>query len=200
VTPLTGLRGDSTLLSNDTSVRDYCAFERMQNKRKIAELIRNRFTERYIVPIEAAGSKKHGFCTMAISCLMIESLESFRCGWEHSKNRSKDAFQGFFGRNAEFTEIPADSFYSHVRCGILHQAETTGGWKINRSGPLFDRPLLKLNATAFHRALKAALDRYCDELATSDWQSDLWIHCRRKLHAVVKNCAASPNETTRSVG
>jgi hypothetical protein len=191
-----GLSGDSILLANDTSVRDYREFERLRNKIKIAELIRSRFTERYVVPIEAAGAKEHGFCTMAISCLMIESLESLRRGWEHSKRFSKEAFQSFFQRNSNLRGIPADS-YTHIRCGILHQAETTGGWRITRSGPLFDASSLKLKARAFHRALKTILDRYCDELVAADWDSELWVNCRKKMDAVIRDCSTFSNEATR---
>lgn len=88
------LSEETTLLSNGASVRNYRDFERQRNRAKIADLIRGRFTERYITPIEAAAAdKKHGFCTMAISCLMIEALESFRKGWSDSNGHSKDAFQ-----------------------------------------------------------------------------------------------------------
>jgi hypothetical protein len=43
VTAQTELDGDTALLSNNTSVRDYRRFERLHGKRKIAELIRDRF-------------------------------------------------------------------------------------------------------------------------------------------------------------
>ena len=39
----------------------------------------------------------HGFTIMAVSCLMVESLESFCRGWEHSKGkRGELAFCHFF--------------------------------------------------------------------------------------------------------
>jgi hypothetical protein len=162
-------------------VSDYRDFERQRDRAKIADLIRGRFTERYITPIEAAAAdKKHGFCTMAISCLMIEALESFRKGWPDSKRHSKDAFRSFFKRHNEFRGIPADRFYKHVRCGILHQAETTGGWRIVRKGPIFDSSSLTLNATNFHRALGNILDACCSELARAEWESQLWEDCRKK--------------------
>jgi hypothetical protein len=189
----------TTRLSNSASVRDYRDFERQRDRAKIADLIRGRFTERYITPIEAARDKKHGFCTMAISCLMIEALESFRQGWQNTRGagRCECAFRSFFQRHDEFREIPADSFYQHVRCGILHQAETTGGWRIVRKGPIFDSSSLTLNATKFHRALGDILNAYCSELAKEKWESQLWDACRKKMNAVIKNCSKSSDEETR---
>ncbi len=70
---------------------------------------------------------------MAISCLMIGALESFWQGWADARQRSREAFRSFFQRCAGqgleldiFTKL-ADDFYEGVRCGILHQAETTSG-------------------------------------------------------------------------
>lgn len=144
-----GLSGDSILLANDTSVRDYREFERLRNKIKIAELIRSRFTERYVVPIEAAGAKKHGFCTMAISCLMIESLESLRRGWEHSKRFSKEAFQSFFQRNSDLRGIP----------GILSTPTFDAEFCI-RLKPRADGGLHAVDRCSMHRPLNSTPRRF----------------------------------------
>jgi hypothetical protein len=68
---------------------------------------------------------------MAVSCLMIEALECFRQGWIDTKERGKgaQAFRLFFDTAEPLKEFRgyAPAFYTHVRCGILHQAETTGG-------------------------------------------------------------------------
>ncbi|MGD0412998.1 MAG: hypothetical protein ABSC18_15005, partial [Verrucomicrobiota bacterium] len=75
---------DTTLLSKNYTVGRYRKLEttRPPDKGEIAKFFVERFTERYITPINAAGCRcKNGFCTMAVSCLMIEALESFWCGW-----------------------------------------------------------------------------------------------------------------------
>lgn len=43
----------------------------------------------------------------------------------------------------------SDWFFTDIRCGILHQAETRGGWKIQRKGTLLDDHNKTMNATVF---------------------------------------------------
>jgi hypothetical protein len=96
-----------------------------QAKNRIADAILLRFTERYVRPANDPKCK-HGFTMMAISCLMIEALESFRRGWTKSNGKSEVAFCYFFNTNDGFKELRGhcEQFYKNVRCGILHQAET----------------------------------------------------------------------------
>lgn len=104
----------------------------------IAEFISGRFTERYFAPLEASKAKS-GFCLMAVSCLMIEALQCFWEGLPRTpKSNGADLFRRFFDRNSNMG-IPSGlggRFYGNVRNGILHQAETTDGWKIRLGGTL----------------------------------------------------------------
>ena len=138
---------------------------------------------------------------MAICCLMIEALESFWRGWSDTRGRSGEAFRSFFRRCLEqnlelgvFSQ-QADDFYEGVRCGILHQAETTRGWRIRRKGPLFDQSTKTINATKFHDQLENALKRYCDELKQSEWDSEIWCNLREKMKRVIENCNQETRET-----
>jgi hypothetical protein len=126
---------DRTELAKGFTVRDYRQAVKDQNATAIADGIRQRFHERYLTPI--TGTTKHGFTMMAGACLTIEALESFRQGWSRTdKNgRSPETFRLFFDSFDSFKPFRGLDFYKHVRCGILHQAETTGGWKISRSTP-----------------------------------------------------------------
>jgi hypothetical protein len=112
---------------------------------------------------------------MANCCLMIEALESFYYGWKDTrpKGMGKKAFRSFFSRVPAFDDLKvlSDKFYENIRCGILHQAETTGGWRISRKGPLFNSGTLTINATAFLNELKNYLHAYQDELNKNDWGS-----------------------------
>lgn len=153
---------EDTKLSRSVTVARYRELKERRDRKEIAKFIRDRFSERYIEPLR--GSRKHGFCTMAICCLMIEALESFWQGWSDAKGKSEEAFRHFFERCSEqnlelqvFSPIAKD-FYKGVRCGILHQAETTNGWRIRRAGPLFDPETKTINATRFHDQLGLALD------------------------------------------
>ena len=127
---------------------------------------------------------------MAICCLMIETLESFWRGWETSRSKSELAFCSFFDRNENFSCFRGYSadFFDNVRCGILHQGETTNGWLIRRDGPLFTSETKTINATKFHAEMEACLNTYCSTLEESDWNSEFWVNLRKKMKAIISNC------------
>jgi hypothetical protein len=83
-----------TKLASDFTVRDYKAARDAEDRKKIADGIRRRFTERYIAPV-SGGPTKHGFTMMAISCLMIEAFVSLRKGWKDSNGKSESAIRFF---------------------------------------------------------------------------------------------------------
>jgi hypothetical protein len=180
------------------TLRQYLDFEAAKppNKIEIAKFFKERFTERYVTPINSVTdptTQKHGFCTMAVSCLMIEALESFWRGWPDTRNKSELAFCEFFQRTPSLSVFQGfvPEFFKNVRCGILHQGETTGGWLINRLGPLFESNSLSIDATKFHAVIEDSLKAHADLLATEDWNSDRWINFRRKMKQVCKNCHKS---------
>ncbi len=208
---------DTIELATGFTVGDYkAARDRAKSgdvveKNRIAEAIRLRFTERYITPAghgghpegtgpvtdpsckKKHGKKKNGFTMMAISCLMIEALESFRRGWANSNHKSEAAFCYFFNTNDSFKELRGhcEQFYKNVRCGILHQAETTGGWRITRKqkAPIFEaEPLLTINAERFLESVSTVLNGFCDELKTAAWDSREWKNVVKKMNALCDNC------------
>jgi hypothetical protein len=179
----------NTELAKGFTVRDYQKAAELQDRIKIAEAIRKRFMDRYYWPVVA--KPKHGFTMMAISCLMIEAIESFRQGWKSSDNRSHVAFKSFFNKSKHFEDLKGHhrEFYKNVRCGILHQAETIGGWRIRRdSGPLFDADNLTLNAERFLNAIKNDLDGFCEKLIRASWDSSEWEKVRIKMDSIIENC------------
>lgn len=182
---------DDVELARGYSVARYRALEIAKDKAQIAALITKRFRERYLAPtLSQHNVVKHGFASIAIGCLMVEALESFRQGWPDTKYKSKAAFCSFFDAHAEFAAFRghAERFWKDVRCGILHQAETRGGWMIQRDGPLFDSKDHIVNATKFLRSLDTVLKRYCADLKQEDWDSDLWENCRKKMKSVCDAC------------
>jgi hypothetical protein len=187
-----------TKLATDFTVHDYETARDLANsgngaqKNRIAEKIRLRFTERYIRPA-TDPRHKHGFTMMAISCLMIEAFESLRRGWTSTNGKSEAAFCYFFSTTDAFKELRGhcEQFYKHVRCGILHQAETTGGWKITRDKaavPFFDSDSQTINAESFLAKLSAVLGEFCDGLKAADWGSQGWKNVVKKMNALCKNC------------
>jgi len=75
----------------------------------------------------------------------------------------------------------------NVRCGILHQGETTGGWLVERNGRLFDGQK-RINAKLFHDKLALAIDDYVAELERPRARSKVRPNFDKKMKAVIKNC------------
>lgn len=178
-----------SLLSENTTVSQYLAMEQSKDVDAIATFIYQRFHERYIRPFDVDPKIKNGFIMMASSCLMIEALESFWNGWRKSPD-SALAFCQFFDRNGRFSSLKGQSqeFYTNVRCGIMHQAETTGGWHIRRDLlTLFDKATKTIDATAFLSAMEGSLSDYCGVLRTAAWDSERWKKLKKKMKDVCAN-------------
>jgi hypothetical protein len=168
-----------------------------EGRYKLAEFFRQRMRERYIdLVLKLDKDEKNGFSVMAVSCLLIEAFETFRQGWSSTekKSRSPLAFCYFFDREKAFHVFKeyAQDFYKHVRCGILHQGETTGGWTVRREGILFDPKCLRVNATEFHILLADAIDDYRKQLRDEPISSDVWQKFKTKMSKTIKNCEAKP--------
>jgi len=165
--------------------------KRAEDAKGIAELIRSRLNERYWQPV-GSGSQS-GFVQLAISCLLIEFFWSLKKGWKDSNHMSRRSFEEFFGESSRFTEIRrhANAFYTHVRCGLLHQAETTGGWKVSRSvaqKKLLDGRTKTIQAHRFFAALKAEIGEFLNQLATTPLRDSDWKPVLKKLDYIVANC------------
>lgn len=160
------------------------------SKVKIINLIHHRFTNRYVKHLKTIDS---GFLKMAVSCLMIETLESFKQGKKDTKGKGVGLkmFQDFFTSEEilfpHFKNVSTD-FYYCIRCGILHQAETTKAWRILRNGELLNPTERTINATRFVTALERALTKYIEELEDSDFNSQLWQYAFLKLEYICESC------------
>jgi hypothetical protein len=184
---------DNTLLCSNprVTVASLKVMMAHEDRGGITEFVERRFLERYFDPIEAlSAARKNGFSIMALCCLTVESLQCFREGLPISDGESRALFHRFFEREAEFIGFRGCwlGFYKYVRCGILHQGETTHGWRIRRSGPLFEAETPQINATKFQAALKKSLVDYVNELKREDFDSDSWINCKKKLNSIIANC------------
>lgn len=179
------------------TIEDYQNMVKAKDKDKISDFIFERFYSRYVKPFSYEDGKykrefKNGFSMMANFCLLIETLESFNNGWGDSDRRSRSAFINFFINDANFKELKnkGAEFYIHVRCGILHQGETTGGWKITRnSRKFFDEETNTINAFKFSDRIMKSLKDYKICLEREEWDSELWDNLRRKMRKIISNCA-----------
>ncbi|MBI1887664.1 MAG: hypothetical protein HYS19_04735 [Nitrosomonadales bacterium] len=181
--------GKSTRLSSSVTVAQYLILEQAGNREALGRFIQERFNERYLRPVEAS-QEKHGFTMLAIGCLAIETLESFYQGKANTKGESEKMFNGFFSRDTPFKVFAGNNgwFYKNIRCGILHQAETRGGWRVLRTGPLLDASQKTINAARFCQELRKAVAYYAKQIESDD---SCWQNFQKKMRAICDNCSRS---------
>lgn len=183
-------------LSTQVKVKRYLELQAAKDIAGIAKFIHNRFAERYITPLRnIRRGDDSGFLTMGVSCLLIEGLTAFREGWPSTKGKSEEAFHLFFGREPEFAAFRGreHDFWLGIRCGILHQGETSKGWRLNFTDPakpLLEPDLKRVNCFLFFDQTERALHRYSDELTKSTWDSAIWQNLRAKMEQTIKDCTA----------
>ena len=100
---------------------------------RMVEIFENRIESRFLKPIRLIANDRDigefsGFSILALDCLIIETLNQFYSGLDETEGAHDKAFWNFF-KNSEFfkdhfSRKKAFTFYSHYRCGILHQAQT----------------------------------------------------------------------------
>lgn len=182
---------NSFKLTNNVTVEQAKEWMRLKDensKAELIELIYHRFENRYVKHIKSPNS---GFLKMAVGCFVIETLESFKQGIEDTTHKSGDMFRDFFSSEREFfpgfKELGKD-FFKSIRCGILHQGETTNGWRILLKGELLNLSERSINASKFIESLEGALSRYIQNLRDSDFDSDIWRNALKKLEDIIINC------------
>ena len=142
--------------------------------------------------IKEVDKLKLGFSIMANMCLLIETFQAFKKGWVDTDGKSKQAFLDFFkDYQKKFDDIKGEVFYKNIRCGILHQGETTGSWKLQidaEAQKCADNKKLIIYSRIFLDRMKDVLDQYKQDLEQKDLLSEEWLNCRIKLHAILGNC------------
>jgi hypothetical protein len=183
-------------LSTQVQLKHYLVMETTRDIPGLAKFIYKRFSERYFEPLKnVRAGDDSGFLTMGVCCLLIEGLTAFREGWPSTKGKSKDAFRLFFARESRFAAFHGleDNFWLGIRCGILHQGETSKGWRLNFTRPdeaLFEPLLKRINCARFFKALEEILSECRDELLRSSWDDPIWINLRTKMEQTIKDCVA----------
>jgi hypothetical protein len=162
------------------------------SRRLLADFVLHRLQDRYITPLEKIPREfQSGFLMMAASCLMIETIQCFREGKKDTKQRGmgRAAFESFFkDYQAAFPGIDGKSFYENYRCGILHQAQTQGGFRVLRRGSIYDGADKSIHATRFLKKLKKVVREYASELRTQELDSDTWIKALKKIDYICQAC------------
>ena len=183
---------DYLLTSNVTvgELQEWISKKDEDSKEKLIQFINHRFTNRYIKHLSKINS---GFLRMGVCCLTIETLECFKQGRENTKESGAGIkmFRDFFDSeksNFPKFDIISDSFYSDIRCGILHQGETTNAWRIRNDGDLLNIEERYINSKMFVKALENSLKNYITTLQEEDYNSDIWEKAIDKLKSICENC------------
>jgi hypothetical protein len=157
-----------------------------------------RLKRRYLDPIavlqENDSRSGEGFSIVAIQCSLIEFLESTRHGksyrrptkaqplGEYEYFASGEMFASFLHARPPFSktfdQASSEDFYTNVRCPLLHEARTKGGWKIWADGPLAlvaDTAQKKLFRNNFQTALLEYIKDFQTELLGSEPLQDAFI-------------------------
>lgn len=172
------------------SVQDWQDAHDDNNWHTMYLIFRDRLNYRYFSAIQGLidadarqPTRRFGFSIMALDCLLIETLAQFYLGLKtsddarcenHHKLSNSDFYVNFLRWNSFKlrtifdTERKAKLFYKTIRCGILHQGETTGGSKIVTQGKdiileTANSDGLVVNRDLFHRFLvDEEYKTYCD--------------------------------------
>lgn len=174
------------------------------------DYLEKRLKTRYLNPIkhieENGDIGGEGFAIVAIICSTIEALESFYQGKSYRKGttadpidpnteyyKSQPIFESFLQNREPFKKYfaapgLATRFYENVRCAILHEAATRGGWKIRiDSSNLVEQQGNNwiLNRALFVQAIEEYLKWYRQELFANRNLKEAFV---RKFNAI---CASA---------
>ncbi len=162
--------------------------------------------ERYIKPAEEIQNNMNvlgeGFAITALLCSLIEALETFyegkcfkfdkpRSNTEYGNGNSESIYVEFLSKREPFSEVfneqLARDFYKNVRCALLHEAMTRGGWsiRIDTAGLVEQKGDSKiLNRYYFLQYMKAYIKSYRGLVLNSKERKNAFI---RKLTCICQN-------------
>ena len=179
---------DDMEISPDFKVRDWKALKLTSDGddwAKAVEVFERRIRSRFIEPADILidahsrdNTKKVGFAVLALDFIVIETLQGFIDG-EIDRETPKDLVVRFLTTSPFFmdhirTAGFARCIYSAFRCGISHQGQTDGDFRVRAYGEMIQRrgnpPRydITINRTEFHKAVVSALMHYCSHLLNAD--------------------------------
>lgn len=133
--------------------------------------IRGRFFDSINILID--NINENGFAIMALNCLLVETLYQFTRGLgETELGKNKDRYVAFLNLvmpgvfpNRKSREV----FYSDIRCGILHSAQTKRGSQLTFDKPyvieMFGNEQIRVDVKEFTRHLVDYYNKYMYDLS-----------------------------------
>lgn len=178
------LQADNKSVSPNYRVMDWSNAMRSDDWVKMVAIFRDRLDGRFLEPVDHIAAAPEigefaGFSIMALDCLLVETLNQFYQGLDETPRGHKEQFWKFFCASEhfqpDFTKEVSDIFYSHVRCGLLHQAQTKKGTLIRADQGKMVNPApggvangIIVDRVLFHNALKQEIETYIGNLGSDD--------------------------------
>lgn len=170
------------------------------------DIVKDRLENRFLLIIQdmldkvrkQIGSIDYSFSIMALNCLFIEALRQFKLGHDETKGANQKAFVKFFKSSDHFinhlTTDEAEIFYKHIRCGILHQAQTQFNSQLTIDQPSMIQRLgddcIRVDIEKFTYALIADFEGYLKDLSQVD-KVDLRTNLVKKMNFIVEKISHS---------
>lgn len=137
-------KGGKIYVNRNTTVGEFMRYNLEKHKGirpdidEAIEFFRDRIQGRYLNQIQMLNNHGHdvfdnGFTAMAICCLLIDTFYQFEHGvaqTTQNKVRYTDFLRVHMGDVFD-TQEKADRFYTDIRCGILHSAQTKNGSRLS---------------------------------------------------------------------
>lgn len=168
---------------------------------RMAEIFEDRIVSRFLKPVRLIADDRDigefsGFSILALDCIIIETLNQFYSGLDETEGAHDKAFWNFF-KNSEFfkghfSRKKAFTFYSHYRCGILHQAQTKkkSVVRIDQSTMIqsvesdISKGLI-VDRSKFHKAVEDEITSYMEKLKNGgEENSDLRRNFVKKMNII----------------
>lgn len=148
---------------------------------RVIAAFKRRLTERFLQPItdlakydnEDPLPMRPGFAILALDCLLIDTIQSFREGRVTTSEVSPAlSFKNFLRSSPCFTDFKSadrDDFFGYVRNALLHNGETREDWTVNIRYPklLQKNPVTKtrtINRRIFHAGVLVEYRNLCREI------------------------------------
>ncbi len=151
---------------------------------KMIDIFQDRIESRYLKPVRLIANDRSigeftGFAILTLDCLIIETLNQFYKGIDETVGEHRKAFWGFFKQSQyfrdSFSRKKAFTFYSHFRCGILHQAQTKNKSLVRIKCENMIKSVttnisdgLIVDREKFHEALENEIKSYIQKLNSSE--------------------------------
>lgn len=153
-------------------------------------IVTERISERFVRWIDTLIGESHsGFATVALDCLLLETLHGFQQG--ATTFSTVKVYEVYLTRPAlGFDQDSAKKFQKEVRNKLLHNGQTHGRWLIRKEKPddkIFEKDAsgnFILNRSQFHRAIKADFENWLSMLDKGD--QTLRAKMRKRMEQVIE--------------